>query len=180
MLSHAFLAEFLRIIVSLQCISSSAFVHSYIYIKIEMVSCALCSPVERIEPVTVIALAFCLAAENKVKAGQLRVMEALLNSLTLHKASATVAEAVAGAFTNICVHGMPFVPFVQFVSADINWYCRPLSLFQFVQFVPHVFAHCLCSWLFIYKAVHVPCCRPSCLFFVLPYMLCPMPSVIDA
>ena len=42
------------------------------------------------------------AAENQVKAGQLRVMEALLESLSLHKANAQVAEYVACAMGNIC------------------------------------------------------------------------------
>ena len=52
---------------------------------------------------------FCLAAENKVKAGKLPVMEALLASLTLHKASETIAEAVSGAFRIICLNGISFM-----------------------------------------------------------------------
>ena len=49
-----------------------------------------------------------LVADNKVKAGQLPIMEALLESLTLHKANEKVVEAVAGAVSNICVNGISF------------------------------------------------------------------------
>ena len=45
-----------------------------------------------------------------VQAGQLGVMEALLECLTLHKGNENVVESVAGAFTNICVNGNSFVP----------------------------------------------------------------------
>ena len=44
------------------------------------------------------------AAENRVKAGQLHVMEALLEVLSLHKANADISRPVAGAIRNICWH----------------------------------------------------------------------------
>ena len=44
------------------------------------------------------------AAENQVKAGQLRVMEALLEALSLHKANAQVADRVAFAMGNVCAN----------------------------------------------------------------------------
>ena len=44
------------------------------------------------------------ADENKSKAGQLGVMEALLEALSLHKANAEVAASVAAAIRNICWH----------------------------------------------------------------------------
>ena len=47
-----------------------------------------------------------VVADNKVKAGQLQVMEALLETLSLHKANAEVARQVAGAMQNICVNGI--------------------------------------------------------------------------
>ena len=47
-----------------------------------------------------------VAAYNKVKAGKLQVMEALLETLSLHKANAEVARQVAGAMQNICVNGI--------------------------------------------------------------------------
>ena len=53
---------------------------------------------------------FFLVDENAVKAGQLPIMEALLESLTLHKANEKVAEAVAAALESICVNGISFVP----------------------------------------------------------------------
>ena len=43
-----------------------------------------------------------IADENQVKAGQLGVMEALLEALSLHKANAEFAASVAGAIANIC------------------------------------------------------------------------------
>ena len=48
-------------------------------------------------------LTFCdFTVDNRVKAGQLGVMEALLEALSLHKANAEVANIVAGAIGNIC------------------------------------------------------------------------------
>ena len=46
------------------------------------------------------------AGKNQVKAGQLGAMEALLESLSLHKANAEVALEVAGAIRNICEIGI--------------------------------------------------------------------------
>ena len=53
-------------------------------------------------------------------------MEALLESLTLHKASQTVAEAVAGAFRNICVNGISFVP-VSSICASCAFAARSFA-----------------------------------------------------
>ena len=47
-----------------------------------------------------------VAADNQVKAGQLRVMEAFLEVLSLHKANAEVARRVAGAMSKICKIGI--------------------------------------------------------------------------
>ena len=47
-----------------------------------------------------------VAADNQVKAGQLKVMEALLEALSLHKANAEVARVVAAAMRYICVNGI--------------------------------------------------------------------------
>ena len=46
------------------------------------------------------------AGENRVKAGQLPVMEALVEALSLHKANAEVASWVACAIRNICLNGI--------------------------------------------------------------------------
>ena len=46
------------------------------------------------------------AGENQVKAGQLGVLEALLEALSLHKANAEVALEVAGAIRNMCLKGI--------------------------------------------------------------------------
>ena len=47
------------------------------------------------------------ADENHAKAGQLRVMQALLEALSVHKANAEVARLVAFAIVNICrKHGI--------------------------------------------------------------------------
>ena len=46
------------------------------------------------------------ADENQVKAGQLGVLEALVEALSLHKANAEVASWVACAIRNICLNGI--------------------------------------------------------------------------
>ena len=46
------------------------------------------------------------ADENRIKAGQLGAMEALLEALSLHKANAEVAREVAYALTYICANGI--------------------------------------------------------------------------
>ena len=45
-------------------------------------------------------------AENKRKAGQLNVMQALLDVMLVHKADANVAQQAAGAMLNICANGV--------------------------------------------------------------------------
>ena len=47
------------------------------------------------------------ADENQVKAGQLGVMEALLEALSLHKANAEVAREVATAISKMCQKNGP-------------------------------------------------------------------------
>ena len=61
---------------------------------------------------------FFLVDENAVKAGQLPIMEALLESLTLHQANEKVAEAVAGNLRNICFNGISLVPFGSCFAAS--------------------------------------------------------------
>ena len=54
-----------------------------------------------------IQIAFLLyfSAENKIKAGQLNVMQALVDVMLQHKADPRVTENVAGALGNICENG---------------------------------------------------------------------------
>ena len=47
-----------------------------------------------------------LSAENKIKAGQLKVMKALVDVMLVHKTDAAVAQQAAGALLNICVNGV--------------------------------------------------------------------------
>ena len=54
-----------------------------------------------------IQIAFLLyfSAENQIKAGQLNVMQALVDVMLQHKADPRVAENVADALGNICDNG---------------------------------------------------------------------------
>jgi hypothetical protein len=45
-------------------------------------------------------------AENQIKAGQLNVMQALLEVMLVHKADANVAQYAAGALRSICANGV--------------------------------------------------------------------------
>ena len=47
-----------------------------------------------------------LSAENQLKAGQLNVMQALVEVMLVHKADAKVAETAAAALHNICYNGV--------------------------------------------------------------------------
>ena len=51
------------------------------------------------------AFLLCFSGENKIKAGKLNVMQALLDVMHQHKSDPRVAEDVAGALRNICVNG---------------------------------------------------------------------------
>ena len=89
----------LNVVVSFSSFSfSMAHLYGMWFVK-EMVCCALCNPI-------VLLIDICILGENKVKAGQLRVMEALLESLTSHKASQKVGKAVACALGQICGNGI--------------------------------------------------------------------------
>ena len=46
------------------------------------------------------------ADENQVKAGQLGVMEALLEALSVHTRTSEVSHWIAGALGNICENGI--------------------------------------------------------------------------
>jgi len=46
-----------------------------------------------------------ISAENKIKAGQLNVIQVLVEVMLVHKADAVVAQNAAGALRNICVNG---------------------------------------------------------------------------
>ena len=47
-----------------------------------------------------------LSAENQIKAGQLNVMQALVEVMLVHKADAAVAQYCAGALLKICLNGV--------------------------------------------------------------------------
>jgi hypothetical protein len=47
-----------------------------------------------------------ISAENQIKAGQLNVIQALVEVMLVHKADAVVAQEAAGALFNICVNGL--------------------------------------------------------------------------
>ena len=49
---------------------------------------------------------FFVSAENQIKAGQLNVMQALVEVMLVHKADANVAENAAAALYNICLNGV--------------------------------------------------------------------------
>ena len=74
-------------------------------------------------------------AKNQVRAGQLQVMEALLESWTLHKSNEKVVEAVAFAVKNICTKGDLFVLIIlispRFAIAD-----RSFTWSLIVSFLP--------------------------------------------
>ena len=53
-----------------------------------------------------IILSFIFSAENKIKAGQLNVIQVLIEVMTVHKANAAVVQNCAAALWNICVNGV--------------------------------------------------------------------------
>ena len=52
-----------------------------------------------------VAFLFCFSAENQIKAGQLNVMQELVEVMLVHKADPRFAEKAAGALWNICMNG---------------------------------------------------------------------------
>ena len=51
------------------------------------------------------AFLFYFSDENQIKAGQLNVMQALVDILLQHKVDSRVAKTAAGALQNICMKG---------------------------------------------------------------------------
>ena len=73
-----------------------------------------------------------LSDENQIKAGQLNVMQALVEMMTVHKANAAVAQQAAGALRNICVNGVVLFRDHNFCFFKIS---RLYTFFLLIYFV---------------------------------------------